>query len=86
MISAGLRIHKHKASWSETVTILHCLYLPEQQEKHKLSPLLGTATIEEDVCMSLMHCNDELANWPSISQGEETDKHMISSCPQITLR
>ena len=31
-ISAGRRIHKHKASWSDTVTILHCLYLPDQQQ------------------------------------------------------
>lgn len=39
MISAGHRIRKHKASWSDTVTILHCLYLPEQQPNTGSFPL-----------------------------------------------
>ncbi len=95
MISAGRRIHKHRASWSDTVTILHCLYLPDQQQNTGSVPLLGAATTEMDAKarISLMHHNNEhstlcaeLSNWPSISQGEEVNKHMMASNPKTLLK
>lgn len=89
-ISAGCRIHKHKASWSDTVTILHCLYLPDQQQNTGSVRRLGAATTVMDVkaFISLVHHNNEhstlcteLSNWPPISQGEEVNKHMMTSNP-----
>lgn len=63
--------------------------------EHRLCPPLGAATTEMDVkaCMSLMHHNNEhstqcaeLSNWPSISQGEEVNKHMMASSPKTLLK